>query len=108
MDVLASPSTTERTTIQLDGSTKQLSVITANSSLGPVGGRAPYKTPPLAGTAMEVAVWVDHSVVEVFINSRIALTARAYPTAGDSEDVRLWSTGADASVSVASWQVVVP
>ena len=105
MDVLASPSTSERTTIVLNGTTKQLSVVTALSSLGPVGGRTPYMTPPLAANAIELAVWVDHSVVEVFVNSRIAVTARAYPTTGDSTAVRLRSVGADAVVSFATWQV---
>ena len=105
LDVLASTSSSERTTIVLNGTTKQLSVVTALSSLGPVGGRTPYMTPPLAATALELAVWVDHSVVEVFLNSRVAVTARAYPTAGDSTAVRLRSVGVDAVVSIATWQV---
>jgi hypothetical protein len=105
VDVLASVMTTERTTILVNGSTKQLSVVTAHSSLGPVGGRVPYMTPPLANANVELAVWVDHSVVEVFINSRMAITARAYPTAPDSKNVQLQSFGANALVSFASWQI---
>ena len=106
MDVLASLSTPERTTILINGTTRKLSVVTAHSSLGPTGGRAPYMTPPLEFAEIELAVWVDHSAIEVFVNERIALTARAYPTAEDSVGVRLWSVGGDTSVSVASWQVV--
>eukprot|EP01052_Picozoa_sp_SAG31_P000761 SAG31_NODE_22_length_33849_cov_13.713096_9_plen_816_part_00 len=105
MDVLASVMTTERTMICLNGSSKQLEIITAHSSLGPVGGREPYTTPPLAATAIELAVWVDHSVVEVFVNSRIVVTARVYPTVGDSTGVRLWSLGSNANVSIASWHI---
>ena len=63
-------------------------------------------TPPLEFAEIELAVWVDHSAIEVFVNERIALTARAYPTAEDSVGVRLWSVGGDTSVSVVSWQVV--
>lgn len=123
MDVLASPSTSERTTILLDGTSKKLSILTANSSIGPVGGRTPYHSPPLLsspllshGTAsgvragydeIYIQVFVDHSCIEVFVNERIAITARAYPVASDSEEVRLWSDGKDATVNVASWQLAL-
>jgi sucrose-6-phosphate hydrolase SacC (GH32 family) len=118
MDVLASPSTSERTTILLDGTSKKLSIITVNSSLGPVGGRTPYRSPPLLFLSrlssgvrgcddIFIHVFVDHSCIEVFINERIAITARAYPVASDSEEVRLWSDGKDATVDVASWQLAL-
>lgn len=122
MDVLASPSTDERTTILLDGTSKKLSIITANSSLGPVGGRTPYHSPPLLSSSLSshdtaegvrgydeihIRVFVDHSCIEVFINERIAITARAYPVGSDSEEVRVWSTGKDATVNVASWQLAL-
>lgn len=108
----------------LDGASRQLSILTVNSSLGPVGGRTPYHSPPLpvrkrkqssvgaAGDTLadededvQIHVFVDHSCIEVFLNERIAITARAYPVGDDSEEVRLWSSGADATVSVASWRL---
>ena len=54
---------------------------------------------------VQIHVFVDHSCIEVFLNDRFAITARAYPTSDDSEEVRLWSSGADATVSTASWRL---
>ena len=105
MDVLASSSTSERTTILLTGTTRKLEVLTADSSLGPVGARSPYSTPPLTHDSVELTVIIDHSIIELFVNDVFALTARAYPTTADSDGVRLRSSGGDATVSVATWQL---
>ena len=41
----------------------------------------------------------------MFVNSRIALTARAYPVRVDSVGVLVLATGQEAEVSLQAWQL---
>ena len=50
-------------------------------------------------------MYVDHSIIEVFVNSRIALTARAYPVRADSLGVLALATGQGAKLSLQAWQL---
>ena len=59
---------------------------------------------PLTHDSVELVVFIDHSIIEIFVNDVFALTARAYPTTADSDGVRLRSSGG-ATVSVATWQL---
>ena len=49
---------------------------------------SPYRTPQLTHK-LELVVFIDHSIVEIFVNEVFALTGRAYPTTADSDGV--WS-----------------
>ena len=89
----------------------QLIVVTAHSSIGSTGATiSPYmaslKGIASAGEPLEVAIYVDHSIVEVFDNSRIALTARAYPMRANSMGVLALATGQreEAKLSLQAWR----
>jgi hypothetical protein len=109
--VLASDSDVleERTTISFDGNEQKLVVATAHSSVGSTGASSPYKASlkniASAGEPLEIAVYIDHSIVEVFVNSRIALTARAYPVRADSSGVLVLATGQEAELSLQVWRL---
>jgi sucrose-6-phosphate hydrolase SacC (GH32 family) len=59
---------------------------------------APFRL--VAGEALELRVFIDRSVIEVFANGRQSLTQRVYPTRADSTGVRLFAVGGVARASV--------
>jgi beta-fructofuranosidase len=59
---------------------------------------APFRL--VAGEALELRVFIDRSVIEVFANGRQSLTQRVYPTRADSTAVRLFAVGGAARASV--------
>ncbi|MGA8030416.1 MAG: GH32 C-terminal domain-containing protein, partial [Bryobacteraceae bacterium] len=50
------------------------------------------------GEALELHVFLDHSVLEVFVNGRGTLSSRIYPTRGDSDGIELLCEGGSALV----------
>ena len=86
-----------------------MTVDTSYSSLSPdVISRAP-ETGPVAiepDEHLELCVFIDRSVVEVFVNGKQCVAARVYPTRGDSVCVSLRSQGRDAELkSLDAWQM---
>ena len=65
---------------------------------------APFRL--AAGEPLELRVFIDRSVIEVFANRRQCLTQRVYPTRPDSTAVRLFATSAAAHASaVEAWDM---
>ena len=59
-----------------------------------------------AGEPLRLRVFLDRSVIEVFVNGRQSLTQRIYPTQGDSMEVRAFSDGGRARVdSIEAWDM---
>ncbi len=55
---------------------------------------------------LNLRVFVDRSVVEVFANRRVCLTKRIYPSRPDSLEVRLFARGAGAAaISLDAWEM---
>ncbi|MDG1751065.1 MAG: GH32 C-terminal domain-containing protein, partial [Thalassotalea sp.] len=51
-------------------------------------------------------VFIDHSVIDVFINDKAAFSARIYPTLADSEHIELYSPNGETTfTSVQVWQL---
>ena len=44
---------------------------------------------------LKLDIFVDHSIIEVFVNSRQLITSRVYPTRVDSKEVYVFSEGGD-------------
>ena len=105
LDVCCSPDGREATRIVVDRGAGTLAVDTSRSSLRTdICRRYPVimavqdaqdvavQTAPLAlaaGEQLQLRVFVDRSIVEVFANGRQAVTQRIYPTLADSTGVRL-------------------
>lgn len=86
-----------------------LSVETAESSVGAgIPARAPetdsFFLPP--DEPLELRVFLDRSVLEVFANGKIARTLRVYPTLPDADGVSVCARGADGKLlSLDAWQM---
>ena len=79
-----------------------LCIDTSRSSILPDALARPPEQGPVRlaeDESLELQVFVDRSVVEVFANGSLALSVRAYPGREDSRGVSLLSRGRDAVVS---------
>ena len=105
--VCSSPQGEEQTLVYYDADEKKLKVDTTKSSLrmGPKSIEAgPFELKP--GEPLELRVFVDKSVVEVFANGRQAVMRRVYPSRKDSVGVALFSNGGSANVpTLEAWDM---
>lgn len=103
--VRRSPEAEEVTTIEFDRVHHELWLDRERASLdpGPRGGRVGGSLP--SGTPVrQVRVLLDRSIVEVFVDDRVALTARIYPTRADSTGVAVvGDPPAVADVTLRAW-----
>ncbi|MFW6162379.1 MAG: glycoside hydrolase family 32 protein [Planctomycetota bacterium] len=123
MKVLRSPGQEEFTRItyvrnggltrrHVDGKHFRDSVVTidstCSSTLADVWPRPPETAPVTIepGEPLELRVFVDRSVVEVFVNGKQCVAVRVYPGRKDSLGVSLRSQGRDATLtSLDAWQM---
>ena len=90
----------EETLVYYDAVDKKLKVDTTRSSL--TEGPKSIEAGPLelkAGEPLQLRVFVDRSVVEVFANGRQAVMCRVYPSKADSVGVAIFSQGGPAHVA---------
>jgi sucrose-6-phosphate hydrolase SacC (GH32 family) len=94
--VRCSPDGSEETIVWWDASSRSLTLDTVNSSLDPdaFGEVATAVLDIESGDPLYLRVFVDHSVVEVYANDRIAISGRVYPSRPDSLEVRVVDTDA--------------
>lgn len=107
VQLCASPDGEERTLLEWDRDTGLLSIDRSHSSLDPraAGGRHSCALELGAGD-LELRVFVDASIVEVFANGRCTLTERIYPTRDDSTGVALSAFGGAALLRALDvWQL---
>lgn len=58
------------------------------------------------GEALNLRIYLDHSIMEVFANGRQCITQRLWPTRADSVGVSLFARGADAKMrSLEAWDM---
>ena len=66
--------------------------------------KAPFKL--ASGETLELRVFLDRSILEVFANGRQCVTQRIYPFRKDSRGVKLFSTGGAVTVkSLHAWDM---
>jgi beta-fructofuranosidase len=84
-----SPGGEEQTLIAYDVIQQSLIVDRRQSSLDPATDKtlevAPFTL--AAGESLKLHIYIDHSVLEVFADSRVCLTSRIYPTRPDSSGI---------------------
>ena len=98
--VRRSPDGEEETVVRYDASAKTLSVDRARSSLSDTQSkdvRSAPLTPGPDGT-LDLHVFVDRSVIEVFANGHCCLTARVYPTRSEATGVAFTAEGGAAAI----------
>ncbi len=107
--VRCAPDGGEQTIIAYDRKEKRLILDAAQSSVNPDAvnrgaQRAPFALD--AGELLQLRIFVDRSIVEVFANKRVCLTKRIYPSGQDSVGVEVFALGGEAAVkSVDAWQM---
>ena len=119
--VRCSPDGEEQTVIEYDPGAKRLRVDFSNSTLDTniahrtfcmYGGEnpqvtlqeAPFELKP--DEPLELRIFLDRSILEVFANGRQCITQRIYPTRKDSQRVILFSDGGSVNVdSVDAWKM---
>jgi beta-fructofuranosidase len=108
LKVCCSPGGEEQTLVYYDAAEKKLKVDTTRSSLraGPKSVEAgPFELKP--DEPLQLRVFVDKSVVEVFANGRQAVMRRVYPSRRDSVGVALFSKGGPARVTgLEAWDMM--
>ncbi|MBE3577983.1 MAG: GH32 C-terminal domain-containing protein [Limnochordales bacterium] len=87
-----SPDGQEETLLYYDSSTRRMCVDKDRASLNPCVERGvqggPFALRP--GEPLQLHIFIDRSVIEVFINGRATLTTRVYPTRPDSLGIDLF------------------
>ncbi|MDO6720775.1 GH32 C-terminal domain-containing protein [Psychrosphaera sp. 1_MG-2023] len=107
IDVLSSSDGTEQTSIVIDGETGKVTLDKSRSSLagedeGPQILTGHYSKQDF-GTIESVRVFVDGSVVDVFINDAAAFSVRSYPSKRDSDLVKVSSTSTFSLENLKLW-----
>jgi sucrose-6-phosphate hydrolase SacC (GH32 family) len=59
-----------------------------------------------SGEALQLRIFVDKSIVEVFANDRQAVVRRIYPTQPESLGVALFTDGAPVTVRLDAWEMM--
>ena len=108
LKVLSSLETGEETVITFHADTRQFTFDRSKSSLSDLPHKSSLTaTSPILENMITLHVFVDHSVVEVFINYRECITTRVYPISDDAVHVALCGD-ADQTLRVKSldvWQL---
>ncbi len=64
----------------------------------------PWHTAPLPAGPVRLHVFIDRSVIEVFVDDRAVLSGRCYPARPEEMGVALWAEGGEVGVmSLAGW-----
>ena len=114
MNVMRSPDKEEFTRIAFfrNRGYRGTSLITIDSSYASLSSNVstrPPETAPISierGEPLELRVFIDKSVVEVFANGKQCLAIRVYPSREDSVGISFRSQGRDAQLlSLDSWQM---
>ena len=80
----------------------------STSSLHPETADDPIRMPLDGEERVDLRVFIDGSVIEVFANERRCLTGRIYPTRADADGVSLYAAGGDARiVTLDAWELDV-
>jgi beta-fructofuranosidase len=105
--VRRSPDDAEGTTILYDRTTGQLQIDRRSSSLSGAATDVLVRSLRLASDEpLRLRVFLDRSVIEVFANDGVCLTARIYPTRPDSQRIGVIGRGEGARLrALDAWQM---
>jgi beta-fructofuranosidase len=107
LELRRSPDGQEVTTLTLDRSRGEVWLDRDRASLDAAARGGRYGGPLDPATPLEhVRILLDRSIVEVFVDDRVALTARIYPTLEDSTGLAVVGTPSDvADVELRAWSL---
>ncbi|AQQ09283.1 Sucrose-6-phosphate hydrolase [Sedimentisphaera cyanobacteriorum] len=99
--VLRSPDGAEETLIYYDRLAGTVNIDKRNSTLDKTGSETNLLSAgfDIAGEPVKFHIFVDHSILDVFINDRAVFSTRVYPTRADSTGVQLYSISGTAHIN---------
>ncbi|AQT68937.1 Sucrose-6-phosphate hydrolase [Anaerohalosphaera lusitana] len=99
--VLQSPDSSEQTLIYYDRLAGTINLDKRQSSLDVTGSETVHLSAPFdpAGQPVRFHIYVDHSVIDVFVNERAVFSSRVYPTRSDSTGVELYTVSGTAHIN---------
>jgi beta-fructofuranosidase len=101
LNIYQSPCGKERTCIRYRAATKQVTLEKGLSTLAeePIKD---FQRAGISGTGSELdlRIFLDHSIIEIFINGREAITGRVYPTLKESEGISVSGRAAKMDISI--------
>ena len=102
-----SPDGEQLTELNYDFATGKLSLIRARSTDTDDVSIGSCECEPILvdGEALELTVYLDNSVIEVYANDRLSLTSRIYPSRDDANGLRLYCAGGGAAADVSVWRM---
>ncbi len=118
LKVLASPNGDEETVIEFNSTENNITVDFSNSSLDTsikhyqrtmnfmTSEPNPIATDQVApfslgkNEKLEIQIFIDKSIIEIFANGRQCVTQRVYPTRSDSRGIELFSSGGNSKVNI--------
>ena len=63
----------------------------------------PLPEKPAKGSQMKINVFVDHSILDIFVNDKWATSIRVFPTDADATDIEAFATSSTKVQSLAAW-----
>ena len=100
LKVRCSPDETEQTLIFYNNATKSLNVNRERSSLSPEVDRHEHggRFDLASDETLELHIFMDRSVIEVFANDQVCLTSRVYPSQTNSLGIELFARDGNAKL----------
>jgi beta-fructofuranosidase len=101
----SSPDAAERTLITIDFKRKRLCVDTTKSCLDPLVRGAVKDCPLPKDDRLEMEVYLDGSILELFVNKRETLTTRLYPTRMEALHLNGYARGLRGQIVFQMWEM---
>jgi beta-fructofuranosidase len=107
LNVRCSPGGEEQTTIRFEPEEDRLIVDSTRASLNPEAQGAVHAAAlEPADEFLRLRIFLDRSVIEVFVNDRACITERIYPSRPDSLGIELFAEGGTARLrSLTAWEM---
>lgn len=108
IELLRSADGRETTRLVVDWRRGTMQVLRDRSSLDPRGDRSPSREAGVVdpGGTLDLRIFIDRSVIEVFANEAISFTVCVYPTLSDSTGIGVSHEGGEAEVlALEGWEL---
>lgn len=93
---------TNRFTVDVQNATRLIN--DANSFSGLYQSVLPQK--PAVGETMRIHIFIDHSIMDIFVNNQYAFSIRIFPTDTNAEDIEAFSDGGTTrATSIQAWKL---
>jgi beta-fructofuranosidase len=98
LELRATDDGAEATRVIVDGARRTVAVDTARATLDPEIDGEVVAAPYPGDGPLELRVFLDRSIVELFVGATACITARSYPSRADAVGVRLRAEGGEVRV----------